>query len=258
MSANRSFWRLAASTNVQKFIEYLTDATELRVVRIEFPYRPLIRYVWGEADSLPVIQSLNIKGYFSHYTAVLLHGLTEQLPKAVYFNQEQASQGGGEGTLRQQAINNAFRGKCRTTTNVAPFRGQTVTLLNGRNTGQTGVTEVIAGSGVKLRTTTVERTLIDAVVRPIYTGGIFEVAKAFARARDDISVNKLTAMLKRLNFTYPYHQSIGYLLERAGVYKKSQLDLLRQFPREVDFFLDYGMKNPDYNADWRLFIPKGF
>ena len=70
--------------------------------------------------------------------------------------------------------------------------------------------------------TNVERTLIDATVKPMYAGGVFEVAKAFALANDRLSVNKLMPMLRKLDFSYPYHQAIGYYLERAG-YKSSQL-----------------------------------
>jgi hypothetical protein len=186
-----------------------------------------------------------------------LHGLTEQLPKTIYFNQEQRISG-GSGALSQTGIDNAFRNKCRTTSNIALYRAQHIFLLNGRNTKQLGVIDTTASDGAKLRVTNVERTLIDATVRPVYSGGVFEVAQAFVRAHGHFSVNKLVAILKQLRFTYPYHQAIGFYLQRAGLYKPSQLELLRQLPMEYDFYLDYGLRSPDYNADWRLFIPNGF
>ena len=27
---------------------------------------------------------------------------------------------------------------------------------------------------------------------------------------------------------------------------------------EIDFYLDYGLKKPDHDEEWRLFHPKGF
>ncbi len=59
-------------------------------------------------------------------------------------------------------------------------------------------------------------------------------------------------------YTYPYHQAIGFYLERSGGYSQSQLDLLRQFDIQYDFYLAHQMKEMDYNEKWRLFIPKGF
>jgi predicted transcriptional regulator of viral defense system len=99
--------------------------------------------------------------------------------------------------------------------------------------------------------------LIDATVKPMYAGGVFEVAKAFALAKDRLSVNKLIPMLRRLDFTYPYHQAIGYYLERAG-YKSSQLDLVRRLPMEHDFYLTHEMGETRYEPTWRLFVPNGF
>jgi predicted transcriptional regulator of viral defense system len=254
---NRAVWRLSESTTTNEFIRFLLDATDLKQERIAFPYRPIIRYTWGDASVYSIVQSINARGYFTHYSAMHFHGLTEQLPNTIYFNQEQQAAGGG-GSLSQTSISNAFRNKCRVTSNVASFRGRDVYLLNGRNTNQFAVLDAVIIEDATLRVTNVERTLIDATARPVYSGGVFEVAKAFVRAHDQVSVNRLVATLRRLNFTYPYHQCIGFYLQRTGLYKESQLELLRKLPIEYDFYLDYGMKSPAYNAEWRLFIPNGF
>ena len=103
--------------------------------------------------------------------------------------------------------------------------------------------------------TNVERTLIDITVRPVYSGGVSEVLKAFTLAREHISVNRLAAMLKKLAFIYPYHQVVGFYLERAG-YRSSSLDLFRSMPREFDFYLEHNLKEKTYVKEWRLFIPK--
>jgi predicted transcriptional regulator of viral defense system len=257
LTQNRAFWRLAQSTTSNDFIRFLLDTSDLIQERIAFPYRPVVRFTWGEVPTYSIVQSINHDGYFTHYSAMHLHGLTEQLPNAIYFNQEQNTAGGG-GSLSQVSINNAFRGKCRVTKNVADFRGRNVFLLNGKRTNQLAVIEVTTAEDVLVKVTSIERTLIDATVRPVYSGGVFEVAKAFVQAHGPISVNKLAAILAQLKYSYPYHQCIGFYLERAGLYKPSQLDLLRKLPIEYDFYLDYGLKSPDYNANWRLFVPKGF
>ncbi len=256
LADNREFWRLAQATTVNKFLEFMLEYTDLQEARFGFPKRTELRYTWGDVPTYEVVQTLRAVGYFTHYTAIHLHDLGDQIPKTIYFNFEQKLRGGG-GQLSQGSIDRAFKAKCRVSNRIATYREQDVTLLNGMNTGELGVVELETTEHSQLRVTSIERTLIDATVRPVYSGGVFEVARAFERARRKFSVNKLVATLRKLNYTYPYHQAIGFYLERAN-YKSSQVDLLRQFDREFDFYLTHQMRQTDYNAEWRLFIPKGF
>ncbi|MDZ4783317.1 MAG: hypothetical protein SGJ19_23975 [Planctomycetia bacterium] len=253
LDENRAFWRLQDVT-VGEFVSLLIEAGRLREVRFGFPGRSMLRYTWGDVPLYPLVQSLKPEGYFTHYSAMHLHGLTEQVPKTIYLNSEQKLRAGG-GQLTQGGIDRAFKGRCRVSQQIAEIREHRVCLLNGQNTDRLGVMELPHG-GYPLRVTDIERTLIDATVRPVYSGGVFEVAKAYEIAKDKISVNKLAATLRTLNFTYPYHQSVGFYLERAG-YKDSQLQLMRQFSREYDFYLDYQMKGPRYLPSWKLYVPQG-
>lgn len=257
LSENRRFWRLAESTTVNEFLHYMTEHTDLHAVRLAFSNRPVNRYTWREVPLFELVQSLKPEGYFTHYTALHLHALTAQIPKTVYFNIEQRASGGG-GQLTQARIDKAFRRKCRVSKNVATYGDHRIWLLNGQNTGQLGVVSFQTTDGATIRVSSIERTLIDAVVRPVYSGGVFEVARAFEMAHGRFSVNKLVAILRKLDYTYPYHQAIGFYLEHAGGYRQAQVDLLRQFDMEFDFYLAHDMKDTDYNQRWRLFIPKGF
>ena len=255
LAQERGFWRLAQSTTFSAFVDFLAQKTPLHEVRFDLPYKPTLRYVWGDAPLFEIVQSLRPEGYFCHYTAVFLHGFTNQIPKRIYLNDEQQNRGGG-GELTQVGIDRAFRGKCRTSNNIASFRDYSICVVNGQNTNCLGVENVEAMDGSHVRVTTVERTLIDIAVRPIYSGGVHEVLNAYASARDHVSVNRLGAMLKRLNFTYPYHQAIGFYLERAGC-SPEQLDLLKRFELNFDFYLAHSMGETEYVEQWRLFVPKG-
>jgi hypothetical protein len=250
-NTNRGNWRLAQTLTLRRFIDFLLNETPLTMERLDFPQRKYVRYVWGEATTFDVIQSLRNVGYFTHFSAIQLHSLTEQVPKSFYFNVEQKLRG-GDGVLTQAGIDQAFRRKPRVTNNIAEFRGMRIYMLNGKNTGRAGLQKF-----ENLTVTNIERTLIDIVVRPMYSGGVTEVQKAYRLAAERVSVSRLIAMYRRLKYTYPYHQAIGFYLERAGGYKDSLVDWLRQFPMEFDFYLTYGMKEVDYVKEWRLFVPKG-
>jgi hypothetical protein len=72
-----------------------------------------------------------------------------------------------------------------------------------------------------------------------------------------VSINKLIAYLRRIGHAYPFHQAIGFYLERTGVYSESQIELVRRIPINFDFYLEHGIKDAEYSKEWRLYFPKG-
>ena len=257
LEMHRAKWQLPVSTGLGQFLEALTLNSRLTEVRIELPHRPALRYTWNSPSTLEIVQSLSRKGYFSHYSAIFLHGLTTQIPRSIYFNIEQPGRGGG-GELTQASIDRAFRGAGRVSHNVTTLLDQELNVLNGQNTGELGVIDFSSTEGQSLRVTNIERTLIDATVRPYYSAGVHEVAAAFVAAAEQLSLNRIVAYLRTLNFTYPYHQAIGYYLQRTGRFSSKQLEPFQEIGLSFDFYLTYGMKETQYVPEWRLFVPQGF
>jgi hypothetical protein len=257
LEENRTFWRLPQNTTTAKFLEFLLDKTDLHLAYLEPLNHPnaagISRYVWKEASAYEIAVSMKREAYLCHGTATFLHGLTEQLPARIYVNSEQSPKP-GSGHLTQEGINRAFSGKQRESQFVFRFGDSEALLLWGKNTGQLGVVD-LEYSGTTLKVTGLERTLIDIVVRPSYAGGIFRVLEAYRSAKDRVSVGSLIATLKKIDYVYPYHQAIGFYMQRAG-YSKSQYERLRRLGTQFDFYLAYGMKEKDYDPNWRLFFPK--
>jgi hypothetical protein len=257
LDENRAFWRLAKSMSYSDFVEYLVAKTKLNKRVFNFSYRPIVRYVWGEVPLYELLLSLKPNSYLTHYTAVYFHDLTEQTPTTIYMNVEQEPKPRPKGALIQERIDAAFKRPTRLSNNVAHYQDRTIRMLNGMHTGNLGVIEMSGPEGETLRVTDVERTLIDITVRPEYAGGIHEVLKAFRSAKNKVSTNRLAATLKKIDYIYPYYQAIGFYLEKAGVYNKSQLDLMKKFEIKYDFYLMHEMKDYDYSQQWRLYFPKG-
>jgi hypothetical protein len=111
--------------------------------------------------------------------------------------------------------------------------------------------------GIMIRITGLERTLVDAVVRPDYSGGIEEVLKAFTAVKGEISVNKMLAILKKMDYMYPYHQALGFYLERAG-YSENVLQLVEELGIEYKFYLTYQITDKVLNDRWEFYVPKRF
>lgn len=256
LQANRAFWRLREGETVASFLAFLLRQTKLCAAKFPFPGRPETRYIWGEVPFYELILSLKPGAYLSHLTAMYVHELTQQIPKRVYLNVEQTPKPATTG-LEQAAIDRAFRLQPRSTSLCAEYGGMTVCIVSGKNTGALGVIETTGPDQSRIRVTGLERTLIDITVRPHYSGGVFEVLNAFRRARERVSVNRMVAQLKKLAYVYPYNQALGFYLTRAGTYSQAQVNLLKRFPLEFDFYLAHGMKETAYDREWRLFYPKG-
>src|SRR5580700_7284460 len=100
LQQNRGFWRLTQSTRVDHFIDFLLEKSRLRQVSLTSDgYPGFIRYAWGEVSAYQVALSVKPRSYLSHGTAISLHGLTDQIPKTIYVNQEQSPKPAPKGEL---------------------------------------------------------------------------------------------------------------------------------------------------------------
>jgi hypothetical protein len=254
------------SLNVGRVIRFLLGNTAIERVEIAPDpsakntsgqlYRSKPRYVWPDTTSMSVALSLRSNSYFTHATAVFLLGLSQELPGTIYVNCEQSPKPSPVLTS-QAAIDQAFKGHPRVSKYAYSFRDNRIVLLSGKHTGKLEVSEIKYINGEFYPVTKVERTLIDCVVRPTYAGGIFHVRDIFTNAKDRVSANVLVATLKKLAYVYPYHQAIGFVMERAG-YPSSQFERLRELGLQYDFYLTHRMNETEYDPSWRIHYPKGF
>jgi len=253
---NRNRWRLRKGTRLAEFIEFLLKETKLRRVSLEFPSRTEIRYLWGDPSIYEVVLSLKSDSYFTHHTAMYFHDLTRKIPRTIFLNVEQPQHYSDSQELTQEAIDAAFRRPQRISRNVTSFRGKKIRILNGMHTGKLGVIMIRGSRGEEIPVTNIERTLIDIVVRPSYSGGVPEVLKAYKKAKGRASIKKLISMLEGLDYVYPYHEAVGFYLEKAG-YTDPSINQLRDLGMNYDFYLAHDMKEMGYSEEWRIFFPKG-
>lgn len=257
--SSRLEWGLPDRTKVSRWLEYLQAKGSLRKLTLQAKgYTPLVRYAWGDVSAYRLAALLWKGAYLSHGSAVFLHGLTDDIPKTIYVNREQSPKPAPSGGLTQERLDMAFSRPQRSSAYVLTVGDFRIVMLSGKNTGRLGVEELpdpTAETRV-LPVTQLERTLIDIVVRPAYAGGVTRVADAFRGAASHVNVQLLVATLRQLGYVYPYHQALGFLLERAGV-DPARLQPLRELGMEFDFHLVHGMRERDYDPSWRLFFPKG-
>jgi predicted transcriptional regulator of viral defense system len=264
LEKNIELWNFPKTTSIIQFITWLSERITFKKAIFEFPNNSIERYIYGEDVSIYAIAlSLKKSTYLSHYSSLSFHNLTEQIPKTVYvtFTQtRKAERESNKTNLTQENIDKAFKKEQRSSNNICVYGDFRIVLLNGISAWGVGImkqTESNKESNLdeELYYTDLERTLIDITVRPNYAGGVQEVLKAYTNAAKKVSVNRIAALLDKLDFIYPYHQAIGFYLEQSGAYKDNQINLIAKRDIKFDFYLTYNMENPLYSEKWKIFYP---
>lgn len=248
---------LPNATTKEQFIDFLLDSNILKEYKLILDDKIIKKYAYDKNVSLyEIALKINKNAYLSHYTALYLNNLTNNVPKNIYINIEQSKKENICTALTQEGIDKAFQRPARITNKIYSIENafNKIYSINGKYTGKYGVKDIQYG-GRNLSVTNIERTLIDITVRPQYAGDTLEVLNAFKMAKGKVSINRLNAILKKLNYIYPYHQAIGLYMEKAG-YEEKQLSLLKKHSIEFDFYLANNIKDPAYSKEWRIYYPK--
>lgn len=259
LQQHRSGWKVPHSATYEGMVIDLENAglIERVALRTEDRSHQKILYQTGSPPPYDVALSLHAGSYLCYVTAAYLQGLTLNIPKTIYVNKEQSDKPRGpEFSLSQEDIDKAFSShKVRLTSKRFPYKDHLIILLNGKSTGNAGIVNIEV-EGRKYPITRVERTLIDLIVHPQYAGGIYQVLEAFERAKPEASLARLGALLGHLDFAYPYHQAIGFLLEKAG-YPDRDVSRFERFGLTHDFYLVRGAEQLTFDKKWRLYVPVG-
>jgi hypothetical protein len=265
----RSGGTVPARTSLNALLEALTTDGDLQDTQIlpvgvsggtasatGAPRVPFQRYVWGTASPYEVALSLRPRSYLSHATAMVLHGLTSATDLPVYVNQEQSAKPTPRGQLHQAAIDRAFQNQPRTSQYRFRYGVTDIVLVSGKQTGNLGVETFSDVTGTRYPATHLERTLIDITVRPAYAGGVAAVLEAYRRALGRVSIPSLTDVLAKLGYVYPYHQAIGFYLERAGATSAETVPF-RARRLKHDFYLAHQMEQSIRDERWQVYYPTG-
>lgn len=183
--------------------------------------------------------------HFSHQSALMLHGLSLIENNEIYISEDSSISSTSKNNLTQEKIDLAFSKAQRITTNTKQFKDKTIFFL--KNQSSPAMETFI--NGVKV--SNAEKTLIDCVVRPKYSGGTTNILNAFAMAKSIIDPDKLYHHYRKLSFIYPYNQAIGFYLENAGYDEKSYRKF-QKMKRYFDFYLDYKLSAAKYCKKWKI------
>jgi len=240
----------------QKVKEQLIRQGFVRSIILRSSYGDRRRFVRGKVSPYELALSIAPNAYLSHGTAASLHGLVTRAMNPIYVNKEQSPKDVTEQDLNQEAIDRAFARPQRVSNYELRYSVWRFVLLSGKHTRRLGIVRLPSGQGESVEVTGLERTLVDIVVRPVYAEGVFQVLTAFKRAKTRVRLNTLIAALNSLEYIYPYHQAIGFYMEKAN-YPPTWLNEFQSMGLNYNFYLAHGMKQKAFDSRWRIFYPPG-
>ena len=256
LAEHRRAWHLDDGARPTDFIGFLKKHGALRVQKLRsVNYADdLTRYTWGKASPYELALSIKPNAYLTHGTAAALHGLLKPDRKTIFVNVEQSKKPSLTSALTQEGIDRAFAGTQRASQLIYAHGRSSIMQLAGKHTNRLGVEVISTPNAQNIAVTNLERTLIDIVVRPAYAGGPANILKAYQAAKDRVSPQRLLKTLQALGYAYPYHQSIGFLMEHSG-YPPSAYEPLRSLGLHHDFYLAHQIEAAAYSSEWRLHYP---
>lgn len=104
----------------------------------------------------------------------------------------------------------------------------------------------------KIRISNMERTVIDCLYHPKYSGGVLEVAKGIWMQQNNMDFNKLTKYALKFDKIVVIKR-LGYLLETMSLVKDNLLDKLKDKINEKYYILDPLLDTDStYKNTWRI------
>lgn len=252
-----------------KFIDIIVYSLKIfKPINIinEYNGTTVVRYIANYTYISPyeIALSLLSRSFLSHYSALYVNDLTLNKPKDIYINKEQSKKYKGDSPMISQSrIDYAFSKKMRRTNMTYSFNYDNiyykVHVLNSKNTNNTGIiTKNVLGFSSPIRTTNIERTLVDVVVRPGYSGGTTEILEAFILAKNISDESKIWDYLKKFDYSYPYYKSIAFYMKYTGYDYKEVLKKRygSDYRNDLIFYLDYQMINTHIEKEIGIYFPK--
>ncbi len=189
------------------------------------PARAGIEGFWSE-HAYNIVPVLIDEYYISYWSALNYWELTDQLPMITYV-------------------------ACRKSKDPVEVKGQRIKFIELNKKKFYGYTEEDMGKN-KFNIATIEKTIIDSLDRPEYSGGIKTVVRGLRNKTEDIDFDKLVEFANRFP-NQAVKRRLGHLLDHINMLTiESEESLLEDF---VGYrWLDYteSKKNFEYDKKWGL------
>ena len=221
----------------------------------------LLTFNLKKVQIIDILAAFQPQYYLSHFSALYLHELTNHRPEEYFLSKEITGRNPSHSKEKvQEKIQQTFLKSSRKTSKYLTYQKIKITLLEKQDLNKIGIKNKLLRVDkirqVNILFTSLERTLIDSIISPHYSGGIKTVINAFFRAR--INIDQLYKIYKAYSPFYPYWQSIGFLLHRLKASSVNKKWLQYFSSPKMRFYLDKNFNETwSYDSKWKIYYPKG-
>lgn len=204
-------------------------------------------------NALEVAQSFYNNAYVCYHSALFWNELIDQVPKTIYIAHERpvtSVVSPRPPSWDDMKLRDAFIKSPQAHNQTAIVGDYKIILLHRAFSDSSTIeTKYVSfdGTQTKIRTTNLERTLIDCAAVPENTGGIISVIDAFKRAKNVINYESFLKIYLNLDFKYPHWQRVGFLLE-----KFCNFDLSVRWKKDFGIPKNKFYLMKGYRADWKF------
>jgi hypothetical protein len=219
----------------------------------------------GSIDAYDIALSLRKNSYLTGYKLISLLGWTEYIPRIIHVNWIR----GYTKNIKSNEIDNdtvqkiAYKHKHISSLRIK-YEDYEIVLLSGQlfleiYEHHFMIPENIPQIPEYSKIFIPERLIIECLINYHYFGGADLVWNIGLEQFQKLDPSKLTKIYADMSLIYPYSNSIGYWLEKAGIDNKI-LDIWEtKVNRRIKFHLFMGDKERRiFNKKWNLYIPKRF
>ena len=211
---------------------------------------------------IDILAAFQPQYYLSHFSALYLHELTNHRPEEYFLSKEILGRNPSHSKLKiHDRIQQTFLKSHRKTSKYLTYQKTRITLLEKQDLDKIGINnkllKVDKKRQINICFTSLERTLIDSIISPHYSGGIKTVINAFFKSR--INIAQLYKIYKAYSPFYPYWQSIGFLLHRLKSSSVSKKWSQYFSSPKMKFYLDKNFnENWAYDSKWKIVLDPQF
>ena len=169
--------------------------------------------------------------YVSHYSAMAIHSLTTQPVLKVF-------------------ITSPKRAKRKLISGIEFF------FVSAKPSNFFGIRDQWITKQMKVKVSDLEKTIVDALARPEFCGGVSEIAKGIWLRKNKINYTKLLRYCQRIKIK-AVSKRLGFLLQTLNLADKNILTKLKDYIKDSKAYvpLDPTLKKQGkYLSSWRLLV----
>lgn len=240
---------IAQNISGRSFFNMLQNRLELKTYSISSEKINKVRYtLYSDINVYDFVATFEKQGFFSMSTSLNIQGLSNEKNEFVFFSKELTPKYYNKNNeIHQEDIDQAYEKEYRYTSSIATYKNNHVIYLTPKHTGRF---EVVRYN--EYYVSSVHRAFVEMIIHVQYFKSFETVIEIFKPLKNRLDVKRIFKVLEIFDLIYPYHQLIGFSLEKVGFYK-NDLDLFKKQVSDLKFYTQKSKIKYTFDSYWNIY-----